>query len=300
MIAITGATGHTGRPAAEALLAKGEKVRVIGRDAKKLEPLTAKGAEAFIGNPEDAPAMTKAFTGADAVFIVLPSDPSLPDIRAFQEKLIDSYATAIKAAKVPYVVAVSSIGAQHESGTGPIVGLHNMEQKFKAIPGLNALFVRAGYFMENLLMNIQPIRTMGMLPGPSPADAAVPMIAARDIGSYAAGRLAAKDFKGTSTQDLLGQRDVTMKETASIVGNAIGKPNLSYMQVPFLVLEPALVQMGISKGSAALFVEMWKAGNAGKIVPTETRSAKNTTPTTLESFVTEVFAPAYQGKSASA
>ncbi|MGB8802968.1 MAG: NAD(P)H-binding protein, partial [Candidatus Acidiferrales bacterium] len=82
MIAIVGATGHTGRPAAEALLAKGEKVRVVGRDAKKLEPLVQKGAEAFVGNVDDAGSMTKAFEGATAVYLVLPEDISSQDLRA--------------------------------------------------------------------------------------------------------------------------------------------------------------------------------------------------------------------------
>jgi uncharacterized protein YbjT (DUF2867 family) len=300
MIAITGATGNTGRPATEALLAKGEKVRAIGRDAKKLESLAAKGAEAFIGNPEDAATLTKAFTGADAAFLVLPSDPTQQDLRAFQKKISDAYVEAVKASHVPYVVLVSSIGAQHTSGTGPIAGLRQLEDALREIPGLNALFLRPAYFMENLLMNIQPIRTMGMLPGPGPADAAIPMIATRDIGRYAAERLAARDFSGFSTQELLGQREVTMKEVAPLLGNAIGKPNLAYMQVPFLVLEPALVQMGISKDAAALLIEMWKAANAGKIVPLEPRSATNTTPTTIETFVAEVFGPAYSGKTATA
>lgn len=300
MIAITGATGNTGRPAAEALLAKGEKVRAIGRDAKKLEPLAAKGAEAFIGNPEDAASLTNAFEGATAAFLVMPSDVRQEDIRGFQERLSDAFVAAITAAKVPYVVAVSSIGAQHAEGTGPIAGLHSMEQKISRIPGINALFLRPGYFMENLLMNIQPIRTMGMLPGPAPADVAIPMIATKDIGHYAAGRLAARDFAGCSVQELLGPRDISMKEVAPIIGKAIGKPELAYMQVPFLVLEPAIVQMGVSKGAAGLLVEMWKAGNAGRIVPLEARSAENTTPTTIDTFVAEVFAPAYLGKTAAA
>jgi hypothetical protein len=72
------------------------------------------------------------------------------------------------------------------------------------------------------------------------------------------------------------------------------------MQVPFMMLEPALVQMGLPKITAALMIEMWKAGNAGLVAPQEQRSSKNTTPTTLESFVTEIFAPVYLGKSTAA
>jgi uncharacterized protein YbjT (DUF2867 family) len=298
MIVITGATGRTGRVAAEALIAKGEKVRVVGRDAKKLEPLAQKGAQAFVGNVEDVASMTKAFEGATAVYLVLPEDTSQQDLRSHQERVSDSYAEAVATARVPHVVALSSIGAQHAEKTGPIVGLHNMEEKLNEISGLNALHLRAGYFMENLLMSIPTIRSMGILPGGLKGDAAMPCIATKDIGAYAATRLAARDFYGCSVQELHGQRDISMKEAASVVGKSIDQPNLGYTQVPFGMLEPALVQMGLPKNTAALLIEMWKGANEGLIVPLEARSPKNTTPTTLESFVTEVFAPAYASKAA--
>lgn len=298
MIVITGATGKTGKATVEALLARGEKVRAVGRDAKKLDPLVQRGAEAFAGNVEDVASMTKAFEGATAVYLLLPEDVSSQDLRAHQEQVSDSYAAAIAKARVPYVVALSSIGAQHAEKTGPIVGLHNMEQKLNRIASLNVLHLRPGYFMENLMMSIPPLRSMGTLPGGLAGDTQMPWIAAKDIGVYAATRLAARDFSGSSTQELHGQRDISMKEAASIVGKSIGKPNLGYMQVPFMILEPALVQMGMPKSTAALLIEMWKGANAGLIVPLEPRSAKNSTPTTLESFAEEVFAPAYLEKSA--
>lgn len=300
MIAITGATGHTGRVATETLLAKGERVRVIGRDAAKLERFVQKGAEAFVGNVEDAQSMTKAFDGVTAAYVMVPEDTAQVDLRAYQERVSDSYSAAVARAHPPYVVALSSIGAQHAEKTGPIIGLHNLEQKLNRIAGLNVLHLRPGYFMENLFMSIAPLRSMGALPGGLVSDAPMPWIATKDIGEYAARRLAARDFSGSSVQELHGQRDVSMKEAASVVGRAIGKPDLGYMQVPFPMLEPALVQMGLPKSTAALLVEMWKGANAGLIVPQEQRSAKNTTPTTLESFVTEVFAPAYSAKSTTA
>jgi uncharacterized protein YbjT (DUF2867 family) len=300
MIAITGATGNTGKPAAEALLAKGEKVRVIGRDAKRLEPLAQKGAEPFIGNTEDAAFLTKAFDGAKAVYLMLPADVSQPDMRAFQERLSDAYATAVAKSRVPYAVTLSSIGAQHSEKTGPLVGLHNLEQKLNRIPGLNVLHLRPCFFMQNFFMSIQPLRTMGVLPGGLAGDVPIPMIAAKDIGTYAAERLSAQNFIGSSVRELHGQRDITMKDAATIIGKTIGMPDLKYMQVPFLMLEPALVQMGLPKSTAALMIEMWKASAAGLVSPQEARGPKNTTPTTLESFVAEVFAPVYLGKTASA
>jgi uncharacterized protein YbjT (DUF2867 family) len=300
MIVITGATGNTGRAATEALLAKGHNVRVIGRDAARLDPFVQRGAEPFVANLEDAAALKKAFEGADAVYLAIPQALHREDLPEYQERLSDSFAAAVTAARVPHVVTLSSIGAQHAEKTGAIIGLHKMEQKLNGIPGRNVLHLRPTSFMENLLTNIGPLRSMGFLPGAFPGDAPLPMIATQDIGSFAAERLHARDFTGASTQELFGPRDVTMKEVAALIGSAIGKPNLHYMQVAFLVLEPALVQMGMAKKAAALLIEMWKSANAGLIKPEEPRSARNTTPTAIESWVQEVFAPAYNAKATAA
>src|SRR5579862_5700559 len=184
MIAITGATGRTGRVVTEALLEKGEKVRVIGRDATRLTPLVGLGAEPFVGNVGDVASMTEAFNGASAVYLVLPEDISQQDLRSHQELASDSYAAAITAAQVRFVVNLSSLGAQHAKNTGPIVGLHNQEQKLDRIAGLNVLHIRAAYFMENLFMSIAPLRSTGTLSGGSRAEVPMPWIATQDIGAF--------------------------------------------------------------------------------------------------------------------
>jgi len=296
MIVVTGATGRTGRATAEALLAKGEKVRVVGRDAKRLAPLVQLGAEAFIANVENSASMTEAFTGASAVYLVLPEDIAQPDLRAHQERVSDSFVAAIRDANVRFVVNLSSVGAQHAKGTGPIVGLHNQEQKLNRVVGLNALHLRASYFMENLFMSMEPLRSIGALPGALRSDVPMPWIATKDIGEYAASRLAARDFSGGTIQELHGQRDISMQEAASIVGHAIGKPGLVYVQVPSVTFGASLLQMGLPKKTSELIVEMCDGANAGLMVPQEERSGKNTTPTTLEAFVKNVFAPAYLQK----
>jgi uncharacterized protein YbjT (DUF2867 family) len=298
MIVITGATGRTGGAAVRALLEKGAKLRVVGRDARKLEPLLHNGAEPFVGNLNDTSFLTRAFEGATAVYLVVPEDTSQPDLRAHQERVTDSFAAAVSRAKVPYAVAVSSIGAQHPAKTGPIVGLHNLEQKLSGVSGLNALFLRPGYYMENLMLSLDPLRSMGMLPGGMRGDFAMPWIATKDIGAYAATRLLSLNFSGSSVQELHGERDISMDEAAATVGKAIGKPDLKYQQVPFPALETVLVQMGMPSKNVALLIEMWNGANEGLIVPQQTRSAENTTPTTLETFVDQVFAPAYRAMNA--
>ncbi|MGB6484812.1 MAG: NAD(P)H-binding protein [Candidatus Acidiferrales bacterium] len=300
MIVIFGATGNTGSVAAEALLAKGEKIRVVGRDASKLERFASKGGEPFAANVENTSEVSRALENADAAYLLIPQAIHREDLRDYQERVTDAYASAIQQAGVKFAVTLSSIGAQHAAKTGPIVGLHNMEEKLNAISSLNVLHLRPTSFMENLLMSIDGIRMMNALPGAAPADVPFPAIATKDIGNYAASRLAARDFSGHSTQELLGPRDVTMRDCAAIIGRAIGKPNLAYVQMPLMLLESALTSMGLPKSSAALVIEMWSAGNDGLLAPEEPRSEKNTTPTALERFAEEVFAPQFQRRAAKA
>ena len=300
MYVITGATGNTGKIIADKLLAARQKVRVVGRSAEKLQLFVAKGAEAFVGSADDAEAMTRAFTGAKAVYAMIPPDLKSKDYRAQQDRTSDALAAAIEKAGVTHVVLLSSFGADKPEKTGPIAGLHNFEQKLNKIGALNALYLRPGYFMENLLPQVGVVRSMGMMAGPVKGDLALPMIATRDIGEYAAGALEALKFSGKQTRELLGPRDVTMKEAAAIVGSAIGKPGLSYTHAPAMMLKPAMVGMGISANMVDLILEMAEAFNSGYAKALEPRGKENTTPTGLDWFATNVFAPVFHGKSAGA
>ncbi|HUJ39042.1 MAG TPA: NmrA family NAD(P)-binding protein [Candidatus Acidoferrales bacterium] len=300
MYVITGATGNTGKIIADKLLAARQKVRVIGRSAERLQLFVAKGAEAFVGSLDDAETMARAFTGAKAVYAMIPPDLKSKDYRADQERTSDALAAGIEKAGVPHVVLLSSFGADKPDKTGPIAGLHNFEQKLNKISALNALYLRPGYFMENLLPQIGVVKSMGMMAGPVKADVGLPMIATRDIGEYAAGAITALNFKGKQTRELQGARDVAMKHAAAIVGAAIGKPNLSYTHAPAMMLKPAMVAMGISANVVDLLLEMSEAINSGYVKGLEARGPENTTPTTLEWFAENVFAPAFGGKAASA
>jgi uncharacterized protein YbjT (DUF2867 family) len=300
MYVITGATGNTGGVIAEKLLARREKVRVVGRDAKRLERFTQKGAEAFVADVTNAGALEKAFSGANAVYVLIPPNMSAPDVRAFQERVSDAFATAIKKSGVTHAVVLSSSGADKSDKVGPVVGLHNLEKKLEAIAGLNALFLRAGYFMENLLPQVGVIQSLGSVAGPIRPDLPLAMIATRDIGAAAADTLLKLDFAGKQPRELQGARDVTYLEVARIIGAAIGKPDLAYKQLPAAQLKPALTQMGMSSNMADLLLEMADSLNSGYMKPQEPRSSRNTTPTAVETFIADTFVPAYRGKAARA
>jgi uncharacterized protein YbjT (DUF2867 family) len=300
MYAITGATGNSGHVVAERLLKEGKKVRAIGRSADRLKPLAALGAEAFVCDAADPAALAKAFAGAEGVYAMIPPDETALDYRGHQDRITDAIAAALTEAKVTHVVSLSSFGADKADGTGPVAGLHYLENKLNQIPGVHVLHLRAGYFMENTLAQIGIIKAMGMMAGPLRGDLKVPMIATRDVGAAAAERLFRLDFDGHRTAELLGERDVTMNEASGIVGRAIGKPALMYTQLPNEQVHGAMIQMGMSKSIADLIIEMAGAINSGHMVALEKRSPANTTPTSYETFVNEEFVPRFKGKPATA
>jgi len=288
---ILGASGNTGAIISDSLLSKGHKVRVLGRDAGRLQRFVRKGAEAFTADMSDAAALTKAFGGARAAYLILPPITTRED----QERQSDAIAKAVKESGLRYAVYLSSYGAHVPEGTGPVTGLHSSEQKLNAIGGLNVLHLRAAYFMENNLAAISMIQEMGIFGHALLPDLKLPMMATRDVGDYAAQRLLDLDFSGKQTRELLGERDLSMTEATAIIARGIGKPDLRYVQFPYDQVQQGLEQMGMTPKKAAVYIEMFKAINASVLAAQEPRSRENTTPTSFEQFVQDVFAPAYHG-----
>jgi uncharacterized protein YbjT (DUF2867 family) len=294
--AILGASGNTGSIVTNSLLSNRKNVRVIGRNAGRLQRFVSKGAEAFTADLSDAAALTKALRGARAAYLMLPAISSRED----QERESDAIAKAVKESEVRYAVNLSSYGAHAPKGTGPIEGLHSTEQKLNAISGLSVLHLRPAYFMENNLAAIDMIQGMNMFGHALLPDLKMPMIATRDVGAYAGQRLLELDFFGKQTRELLGERELTMTEVSAVIGRAIGKPDLRYVQLSYDQMQEGLTQAGFSPKKAAIYVEMFKAINEGVIAAREPRSPENSTPTSFEQFVHDVFAPAYQGKASAA
>ncbi len=293
IIAVTGATGNISSRLTELLLGRGLAVRAIARGGERLAALAARGAEPRTGSLEDTAFLAAALAGAEAVFAMVPPHPTAPDLRAFQRSVGEAEAAAIATAGVRRVVALSSIGAQHDGGTGPIAGLHDLEQTLRAVPGVEVTALRAAYFMENFLHNLGLIRSAGINGSAVAPDVAVPTVATRDLADVAAALLAA-DAGGGAIRYALGSRDLTFAEATRILGAAIGKADLPYVQFSYEDTLQALLAAGLSPSVAAAYVEMQRAINDGLLRPTEPRSAESTTPTTLEEW-SQTFAAAYAG-----
>jgi uncharacterized protein YbjT (DUF2867 family) len=296
MYVILGASGNTGSIIANFLLSKGQKLRVVGRDGGRLQRFVHKGTEAFAADLSDAAALTKAFGGARAAYLILPPLNS----REEQERQSDAIAKAVKESGLHYAVHLSSYGAHVPEGTGPVTGLHSSEQKLNAISDLNVLHLRAAYFMENNLTAIDMIHGMGLFGHALLPDLKLPMIATRDVGGYAAQRLLDLDFSGKRTRELLGERDLSMTEATAVIARGIGKPDLRYEQFPYDQVQQVLTQAGFSPKKAAVYIQMFQSINAGLLAAQEPRSPENSTTTSFEEFVQGVFAPAYHGKAQTA
>jgi uncharacterized protein YbjT (DUF2867 family) len=298
MYVVLGASGHTGQVVAKNLLARGQKVRAVGRSAAHLQPLAAQGAEIFVADVTDASALTKAFRQADAAYVMIPPNPTSTDFRGYQSTVTDAIVAALQDARVANVVSLSSFGADKPGGTGPVAGLHHLEQKLNQIDAANVLHLRAGYFMENTLPQAGAIRTLGIAVGPLAPGLKLPMIATRDIGAAAAEALLRLNFHSKETHELHGERDLTYAEAVTIIGKAIAKPDLRYVHAPDDQIRAAMVQMGMSDNFVTQLLEMTAALNKGHMRTLEPRTSRNTTPTSFETFVAEIFVPAYQQQAA--
>lgn len=293
MYTVLGATGNIGSVITRSLLEKGERVRVVGRHPGKLQQFVQKGAEPFASDISDAEALTQALTGVRAAFLMIPPNTSSPDYRAEQERTGDTIAGAVRKSGLQYAVNLSSIGAQTPAGTGPIAGLHNFERKLSAVEKLNILHLRPAYFFENHLAGVGMIQMMGLFGGAIKPDIKLPQIATKDIGAYAAERLLKLDFNGKQTQELLGERDLSMNDVATAISKALNNSALRYVQFPYDQVEQVLMQMGTPARTAALFIEMFRGFNDGIVTGQEARSAANTTSMSIETFIKDVFVPAF-------
>ncbi len=299
LFVITGASGHIGKRISEILLSKQKKVRAAGRSADRLKELTAKGAEAFVGSLDDAAQMAEAFKGATAVFVMIPPNYAASDFRGYQNKISEALTKAIQDAGVRFVVDLSSLGAHRPDKLGPINGLYDHEQRLNKLAGVNVLHLRPTYFMENQFMSVDLIKKMGINGSALKGDVAFPMIATQDIAQVAAEALMTLHFKDKSIQELLGPRDLSLQEATTLIGKAIGKPDLQYVQFTYDDTQKALLGMGFSPDLARLFVEMSRGSNEGLMKPTQGRTPKSTTPTTFEEFA-KVLANAYNAGTAAA
>lgn len=263
MYLVAGVTGHTGSVVADTLLARGEKVRVLVRSAEKGAPWAAKGAELAVGALDDRESLLSALQGVQGAYLLSPPDYVAEDYLASRAALTDVLASAVGASSVGHVVFLSSVGADVPDGTGPIRSLAAAEPKLRAT-GKHVTALRPAYFMENWGAAVHPAKSDGVLPTfLNSVDFRFPNVATHDIGVEAAGLL----LEGTAAPtvvELAGPADYTPTEVAAVFAAALGRP-VNAVTVPQEAQLGILTGAGLQPGMAALFVEMYRGIEQGKV-----------------------------------
>ena len=275
MFVIAGVSGHVGAVVADELLAKKQPIKVIVRSADKGAPWSKKGAEVALGSLDDQAFLANALKAAAGFFTLLPPNFQAKDFYGGQCSTADTIAAAVKRSQVPNVVMLSSVGADLHAGTGPIRGLHYLENALRST-GVQLTAIRAGYFQENLGGSVAPARQQGIFPNFTPsADYPMPMIATRDIGQLAAQSLLERPAK-SEVVDLHGPA-YTQRQLAEKLGAALGK-TLTIVDIPQAEWIPALTQAGLPRHIAEVYAEMYGAFASGTIKPKGDRMVQGQTP----------------------
>ncbi len=295
MLVLLGSSGQITTQLAHQLLGTGHAVRVVGRSATALAPLKQAGADIAVGDPGDAAFLERAFAGANAAYTMIPPCYAEPDMRTAQNRIGTAIAQALRKARVPRVVNLSSVGAELAEGTGPIAGLHAQEQRLAGLS--NLLNLRPGAFMENYLAALHPVAAAGVLPGLEAADALMPLVATRDIAAVVARELTQPQKNGTLI--LHAPQHATPRDVAAALGQAIGKPDLPYVQSSPEEVKPLLMAQGFS-GDAADQLEALARWLSTSPLDSLTAAPTEVQPTTLAMFAREVFAPAHRATSTTA
>jgi uncharacterized protein YbjT (DUF2867 family) len=256
---ITGGAGNISKPLVEHLLQAGQDVTVIGRNEEHLKPLTDKGAKAAIGSIEDGGFLKRAFTGADAVYTMIPPKMDATDWKAYIGEIGKTYATAIKEAGIKYVVNLSSMGAHMPQGAGPVSGLYRAEEALNTLADVNILHLRPGYFYTNFLGSIGMVKHMNIIGSNFGGDDLKLVLAhPDDIAVIAADALQRLDFHGHTVR-YIASDERTSDDIATLIGAKINKPQLPWVVFSDEQALVGMVQAGLPEEVAKNYAEMGTA-----------------------------------------
>lgn len=261
---ITGGAGNISKPLTLELLKAGHQVTVIGRSLDNLKELTEAGATAAIGSVADFDFLVKTFTGADAIYTMVPPTWDAADWKGHIGQQGENYAAAIEASGVKKVVNLSSIGAHMETGCGPVSGLFRVEKAYSRLCSVDILHLRPGFFFTNFLANIGMIKHMQIIGGNYGTNSTLVLVHPTDIAEAAAKALLALDFSGHSIEYVVSD-EKTPQEIAATLGAAIGQPALPWVDFTDEQNHAGMVQAGLSEEVAKNYTEMGSAVKSGEM-----------------------------------
>jgi uncharacterized protein YbjT (DUF2867 family) len=257
MNVVLGASGRVGSAIVAELLSKGEKVKAIVRDEQKGEALRQQGAKVVLADVNDYAALSNALTGADTVFVLTPESGTEENVLEETRHVLDNYRKAIGSSLVRRVVGLSSIGAQHESGTGNLIMSNMLEHAFDGL-NVQKLFIRPAYYFSNWMGYIDSVKNDGVLPSFYPVDQSISMILPQDVGKFVADVMASDSIEGNRVYEIEGPEHYTPAQVAAAFGEALGK-SVKAEQIPPEKWEGILKGIGFSDDGVHNFIEMTNA-----------------------------------------
>jgi uncharacterized protein YbjT (DUF2867 family) len=261
---VTGSLGNISKPLAEKLVAAGHDVTIVSSKSDKTAQIETLGAKAAIGSVEDVAFLTKTFTGADAVYTMIPPHFGASDWKKYIAGIGENYAEAIHAAGVKNVVNLSSIGAHMPEGCGPVSGLYFVEKSLNALEGVNVRHLRPSFFYPNLLAQIGMIKQMGIMGGNYGEGATMVLVHPNDIAEVAFEEIRNLSFKGKSIR-YIASDEKTTHEIALVLGKAIGKPEIPWVNFKDEETLGGMLQAGVPEEIAKNYAEMGAAMRSGEM-----------------------------------
>jgi uncharacterized protein YbjT (DUF2867 family) len=261
MHVVFGANGRAGGETARALIAQGNAVRVVLRRAEQAANWKAMGAEVAIANINDADTVTAALDGAAGAFLLNPP-PVSGDPYARTEEIGKALAEGARRARLPKAVVLSSVGAQHASGTGVIATLHRLEALLDGAATATT-FLRPGYYVETWSEVAEAAMAEGVLPTFLEPSRTMPMVSTQDVGRTAA-KLLTEDWSGKRIVELSGPHDWSPADVATAYAKALGKP-VTPVFVPPDQRAPMLAEAGVPHEVAAALLGMYDGIASGQV-----------------------------------
>ncbi|WP_245625639.1 NAD(P)H-binding protein [Flagellimonas eckloniae] len=293
-IVVTGSLGNISKPLAEELIAKGHSVTVISSNPEKQKDIEKLGAKAAIGAMEDVDFLTESFTGADAVYCMIPPgdyfDPDFNQIE-FYKQVGNNYAEAILKSNVKKVIHLSSIGGNMNKDNGQLITHTNVENIFKSLPEeVKITTLRPTSFYYNLFGFIPAIKSQGIIASNYGEDDKCPWVSPSDIAEVVAEELEGS-FSERKVRYIVSE-ELTCNEIAKTLGEAIGKPDLKWILISDEDMLSGALSIGFNPKIAEGLIEMHKSIHNGKLLEDYYSSKPKFGKVKLKEFAKE-FAKAY-------
>jgi uncharacterized protein YbjT (DUF2867 family) len=265
-IIVTGSLGHISQPLTKELVQKGHTVTVISSNPEKQKDIEALGASAAIGTLEDVNFLTATFSGADAVYTMVPPmgflDPNL-DLIACWRRIGSNFAQAIQKSGVKRVVHLSSIGAHLDKNSGLILGHHAVEGILNDLSDVAITYMRPTAFYYNLYSFLTAIKNKGVIASNYGAADKIVWVSPIDIATAIAEEIVTP-LAGRKVQ-YVASEELTGNEVAGILGAAIGKPDLKWILITDEQMQSNFEAFGMPVNNAAGLVEMNASMHSGEL-----------------------------------